>query len=181
MRLQLSARKESPTDLHYVHGLDGPVSGIMLFAKNELTKNTLRLSWSKAVRRYALLVQGEMPEKSGTIAQPLDARADSDRRKREPEVVPTTKFKVLKSFKTCTLVEAEPFFEQKYQLRKHFAGMLCPILGDRRHGAKTNPLGRLAVHLFHVSIQHPMTKEPLKITVPIPREFTTGGKSTGKT
>jgi 23S rRNA pseudouridine1911/1915/1917 synthase len=177
MRLQLSSRKENPTDLHYVHGLDGPASGIIVFAKNETTKNTLRLSWNKAVRRYALLVQGVIDPPQGTIAESLDARQKDSKKKRSSEILPTTRYKLLKSFETHSLVEAEPFFEQKMQLRKHFAHCQHPILGDRRHGAKLNPLGRLAVHLFHITLVHPATKEPVKITAPIPKEFTQGGKS----
>jgi 23S rRNA pseudouridine1911/1915/1917 synthase len=177
MRLQLTSRKENPTDLHYVHGLDGPVSGIVVFAKNETTKNTLRLTWRKAVRRYAVLVQGEMEQPQGIISEPLEGDKAKGKSRRMPEILPTTRYKVLKSFETHSLLEVEPLAELKMQMRKHLAHSLHPILGDRLHGAKTNPLGRLAVHLFHVSFAHPATKETIKITVPIPSEFTQGGKN----
>jgi 23S rRNA pseudouridine1911/1915/1917 synthase len=168
VRAYYQTRLHDPSELHYVHGHDRGVSGIMLFARNELTKSTLKKFWHQAKRRYVCLVEGEMPEDRGTLRPPVveDGKPISAR-----EQASFSNFKVLKRLPEYTVVEIEPFYEQKYQIRKQLASLGCPIAGDRRFGSRTNPLNRLALHLFHINFPHPVTKESLKITTPIPKEF----------
>lgn len=168
VRVQHNTRTDAERcDLFWVHGLDKDVSGLMIFAKNEETKENLRRQWDKNVRRYTVLTESTPRPESGIINTPIEGR----RPQREGEKPYFTKFKVLKAFRYGTLVEATAENEQKYQVRFHMASLQTPIVGDTIRGAKSNPLGRIAIHFGHLELQHPVTKEPLVLTAPIPREF----------
>ena len=52
-----------------VHRLDRETSGLMMYAKDEKTQNTLRDNWQDIVtdRRYVAIVSGEMEKDGGTV------------------------------------------------------------------------------------------------------------------
>ena len=47
----------------------------------------------------------------------------------------------------------------------------CPIVGDRKYGAKTDPAGRIALHACRLEFAHPRTGESLRFESPLPREL----------
>lgn len=173
-KAHFSTRAEDPCELHYIHGHDRAMSGIMLFAKNELTKKTMKMFWNAIVKRYVCLVEGAPAEDNGRVTTPLH-----ESKKAVPVhlMKPShTVYKKLKSFKEHTLLEVEPSFEQKYQIRRHLAELGCPVVGDKLNGAKGDPMRRLAIHLFHITFPHPVNKEKIKVTTPFPQEFTSYAK-----
>ena len=52
-----------------VHRLDRETSGLMMYAKDEKTQNTLRDNWHDIVtdRRYVSIVSGDMEKDYGTV------------------------------------------------------------------------------------------------------------------
>ena len=48
----------------------------------------------------------------------------------------------------------------------------CPVVGDKKYGARTDPLKRLALHVCALAFRHPTSGEPLRFTSPLPRELT---------
>lgn len=162
-------RKENPTELFWVQGLDKDISGIMVFAKNELTQTTLKMFWKQTNRRYVALVEGEMPADEGII----DAHLTDDKRIVKKMAAPCSEYKVLKKYKNHTLVQIEPLVkEEKHHVRKHLAHVKCPVVGDYYFGSHDFDMKRLALHLFHINVQHPVNKTRIKITTPIPKLFT---------
>lgn len=87
-------------------------------------------------------------------------------------------------------VECRPLTGRTHQLRVHLAAAGAPILNDPFYGhpeiqlrlsdlkrgykgrEDEKPLvGRLALHASELTIQHPVTREPLTICAPLPHEF----------
>lgn len=87
-------------------------------------------------------------------------------------------------------VECRPLTGRTHQLRVHLAAAGAPILNDAFYGvpdirlllsdlkrgykgrAQEKPLlDRLALHASELSLQHPLTRERLTITAPLPHEF----------
>ena len=87
-------------------------------------------------------------------------------------------------------VECRPLTGRTHQLRVHLAAAGAPILNDPFYGnpdiqlrlsdlkrgykgrADEKPLvDRLALHASELTIQHPLTREPLTIRAPLPHEF----------
>jgi len=66
-----------------------------------------------------------------------------------------------------------------HQLRKHFAHILHPIIGDRPHGCnKQNKLflerwqmGTMLLHARSLQFKHPVTEEAVELTANIHDEF----------
>ena len=62
--------------VYIVHRLDRDTSGLLMFAKDEKTQNTLRDNWHNIVtdRRYVAVVAGEMENNAGMVRSWLTAR-----------------------------------------------------------------------------------------------------------
>lgn len=61
---------------------------------------------------------------------------------------------------------------RKNQIRVHAADELgCPIAGDRKYGAETNPIGRLALHAGILAFTHPVTGKVMTFVSRTPKEF----------
>lgn len=60
---------------------------------------------------------------------------------------------------------------RKHQIRVHLKSLNKPIVGDRRYGAATDPLGRLCLHAIELGFAHPRTGETVRFRSPIPGTF----------
>jgi tRNA pseudouridine65 synthase len=66
-----------------------------------------------------------------------------------------------------------------HQLRKHFAHINHPIIGDRPHGCnKQNKLFKdtynmmtMLLHASEISFKHPVTNESITVNAPLQDEF----------
>jgi tRNA pseudouridine65 synthase len=78
-----------------------------------------------------------------------------------------------------SLVEIEPETGRRHQIRKHFAHLRHPVIGDPRHGdVKHNKyfreqfgITRLLLHARQLSIRHPVTGEALTLDAGLDTEF----------
>ena len=70
-----------------------------------------------------------------------------------------------------TQVEFELETGRKNQIRVHSQWIGHPIAGDRKYGAISNPIGRLALHAQTLSFMHPWTGKILKFTSKLPRAY----------
>ena len=70
-----------------------------------------------------------------------------------------------------TQVEFELETGRKNQIRVHSQWIGHPIAGDRKYDAKTNPIGRLALHAQTLAFIHPWTGKTLKFTSRLPKQF----------
>ncbi len=73
--------------------------------------------------------------------------------------------------KPYTMVEFELETGRKNQIRVHSEWICHPIAGDRKYGAQSNPIGRLALHAQTLSFIHPWTGKCLRFTSRLPKSF----------
>ena len=147
-----------------VHRLDRETSGLMMYAKDEKTQNTLRDNWHDIVtdRRYVSIVSGDMEKDYGTVESWLTDRklyvysspVDNGEGK-----FAVTHYKTIKRANGYSLVELDLETGRKNQIRVHMLDLGHPVVGDRRYGSECDPLGRLALHAFKLCFYHPVTKE----------------------
>ena len=73
--------------------------------------------------------------------------------------------------KPYTCVEFSLETGRKNQIRVHSQWIGHPIAGDRKYGASTDPLERLALHAQTLSFIHPRTGKTMNFSSPLPKSF----------
>lgn len=160
-----------------VHRLDRDTSGVMVYAKNEQTKNQLQENWQEIVkeRTYTTVVEGVVRQDKGTIKSWLTAK-DSMRVHSSSYdnggKYAVTHYKKIKNNRRFSLLEVELETGRKNQIRVHMSEIKHPVVGDKKYGAQSNPLRRLALHATTLAFIHPTSQELVRFTSPVPSAFT---------
>lgn len=163
--------------LFIVHRLDRDTSGLMMFAKNEEAKNTMQHNWNNMVlnRKYLAVVEGTPDQAEGVIKSYLAENAEHEVYSTpDPTLgqLAVTRYKTLASKNGYTMLEVELDTGRKNQIRVHMKEMGHPITGDRRYGAKSSPIHRLALHAQTLRFAHPVTRKEMNFETPVPAGFT---------
>lgn len=173
----LKERQRSPqARIFIVHRLDQGTSGLLVFAKNELVKQRLQEQWELAEKQYAAVVEGVPREKEGRITSRL-AESKAMRvysvRGDDPEgKEAATGYRVKRTSDDYALLDITLHTGRKNQIRVHMADLGHPIAGDKKYGAKTNPLGRMALHACKLSFNHPVIADKrMEFESRIPAKF----------
>ncbi len=82
-----------------------------------------------------------------------------------------THWKVQQAGHGRTLLQVRLETGRKHQIRVHLSEMGFPIVGDRRYGAKTDPIGRLCLHAFELGFTHASTGKSLRFRSTTPGGF----------
>ncbi len=159
-----------------VHRLDRETSGLMMYAKDEKTMNTLRDNWHDIVtdRRYVTIVSGDMERDAGSIESWLTDRklyVSSSPVDDGVGKYALTHYKTIKRANGYSLMELKLETGRKNQIRVHMSDLGHPVVGDERYGSECNPLGRLALHAFKLCFYHPITGELMEFETPYPAPF----------
>ena len=177
-------REQIGRKVYPVHRLDRKTGGVLLFALDpEMNSAMQQLFMEREVdKTYLAIVRGHSPD-SGTIDYPL-----TDEKGNVHQAV--THFKTLESFdipvpfgkhltSRYSLVEVKPETGRMHQIRKHFAHIFHPIIGDRPHGCnKQNKLflekwgmNAMLLHASVLMFVHPETGEKVQISAPVQHDF----------
>lgn len=160
-----------------VHRLDRHTSGLMMFAKTIDAKEAMQHNWNNMVldRTYVALLEGIVEEDEGVIKSYLKETSQHEVYS-SPEPLPdskmaVTRFKVLKRGRNYTVAEFSLDTGRKNQIRVHAKEIGHPIAGDRKYGAKTSPLNRLALHARTLRFAHPITRKDMNFESSVPPKF----------
>jgi len=173
----LKERAQSTKErIFIVHRLDQGTSGLLVFAKNEAAKQILQEQWDQVEKRYAAVVEGVPARKEGQItsllAETKALRVYSVRGKDGGGKEARTDYRLIKEGQGYALLDITLHTGRKNQIRVHMADMGHPIAGDKKYGATTNPLGRLALHACHISFAHPtIPGKQMEFDIPAPGKF----------
>ena len=70
-----------------------------------------------------------------------------------------------------TLLEVNLETGRHHQIRCQLAAIGCPIKGDLKYGAKrSNPDGGICLHARQIEFIHPVSKQDICITAPVPND-----------
>jgi len=177
--------------LGVTHRLDRPTSGVVLFARtskaltrlNEMFREKSQITNHKSqiVKTYWAIVQGapKLPEarlenwlvrneklnktfivsrqSSAVSHQPSDAK------------LAVLTYKTLVRGEHYTLLEVNLETGRHHQIRCQLSAIGCPVKGDLKYGAKrSNPDGGICLHARKIEFIHPVKKENICITAPVP-------------
>ena len=157
-----------------VHRLDKDTSGIVLFAKDEKTKNQLQENWNEYVslREYTAIVSGHPKEESGQIVQYLKETKTNlvyvSRHEDGKKAI--TNYSVLKSNEKYSMLKVTIETGRRNQIRVAFASKKMPIVCDKKYSDK-NKVSRMYLHANRLRLYYPVIKKEILFETPIPNEF----------
>jgi len=163
--------------IYTVHRLDRETSGVLVFAKSREVQLALQEKWHTDVKKriYVAVVEGKMEKERDTIVswlteneKSLKIHSSSFDNGGQQAV---THYRVIKSNDNYSLLEIELQTGRKNQIRVHMQSVNHPIVGDKKYGAKTAPIGRLALHARILEFYHPVTKKVVHFETTVPRNF----------
>jgi tRNA pseudouridine65 synthase len=167
-----------------VHRIDRKTGGVLLFALNKDVEVAMQAQFAenKVEKQYLAVLRGHTPD-LGQIDYPLrkengtvqDALTNYITLKRAELDLPFGAH----STSRYSLVEARPQTGRMHQLRKHFAHIYHPIIGDRPHGCnKQNKFFKerwgmttMFLHAQEIKFVHPVSGQEICITAPLQKEF----------
>ena len=160
------------------HRLDRPTSGVVLFAKtgkalarmNELFKS------SDIKKTYWAIVKNA-PQKAEDKLVHYLVRNEKQNKSYASDIEQTNAKKAILSYKTIaksdnyTLLEIDLETGRHHQIRCQLAKIGSAIKGDFKYGApRSNPDGGICLHARQVEFTHPVSKEKITITAPVPND-----------
>lgn len=166
----------APHKVYVIHRLDFETSGLMVFAKTETAYERLKeeLAERKMKREYVAVVEGTLTG-SGTwksyLREDAAYHVHSFETPKEGCELAITHYESLKHNAHFSLLACRLETGKKNQIRVHAASASHPVVGDAKYGAKTNKLGRIALHAEKLSFSHPETKKMCTFSSPIPSQF----------
>lgn len=153
---------------HLVHRLDRDTSGVLLVAKNNRSARILSHMFRERLldKEYIALVAGRL-HGHGRIELPIDGQ----------EAV--SEYEVLEKFEQATLVRVILHTGRTHQIRRHFAALGNPVVGDTIYGNRNvnhqfreaYGLRRQFLHCIRISFMHPSKPERITLKAPLPKDL----------
>lgn len=170
-----------------VHRLDRPTSGVLLFALSPEAAARLCLAFRSRIvdKSYLAVVRGVAAD-HGVVDSPITEEPGAEpqtalteyRRLAEAELsVPVGRYATAR----YSLVDVRPHTGRRHQIRRHFAHLRHPIVGDTAHGDGRHNrlfrerfgLWRLLLFATAVSFVHPWTARQVTVSAPLPPDVAT--------
>ncbi len=166
---------ESDLRPHVVHRLDQETSGLVLFAKDEATKQSLQRDWQEVEKIYLAVVDDtpEVAEQtiSSYLTESKSVQVYSHDHPLPGGKLATTHYRLLQSRGDLSLLEVRLGTGRKHQIRVHLSQLGHPVAGDRRYHSTSNPCRRLCLHAHRLKFAHPHDGQPVSLISPMPARF----------
>lgn len=163
--------------LGLVHRIDRPTSGLVIYAKTSkaLTRLTQMVKNREIKKTYwAVVLKNEIPKKQRLINY-LQKNEKTNKATVFPKATEGAKeailnYEIIKVLDNFQLLEVDLETGRHHQIRAQLSKIGAPIKGDLKYGAaRSNPDGGIHLHARKLEFVHPVTKENLKITAPVPQ------------
>lgn len=162
--------------LGVTHRLDRPVSGLVVFAKTSKALSRLNdmFRLSEVKKTYWAIVK-ERPQKlEGELTHWLVRNEKQNKSYAYDKEVKSSKkailsYKLIGHSQNYHLLEVDLQTGRHHQIRCQLAKMGCPIKGDLKYGSpRSNPDGSICLHARKIEFTHPVSKETIRLTAPLP-------------
>ena len=175
------AEKQEEPYIALIHRLDQPVEGILLAAKTkeaaaELSRQSAEHRMGKYYRVIVYnrherpLVQGEKGMLTDYLLKngKTNCSAVAEKGTKGAKKAQLT-YEVLWADETLADLSVKLETGRHHQIRCQLAKMGCPIKGDLKYGSpRSNPDGSICLHARTVQFVHPVSKEEIRLTAPVP-------------
>ncbi len=177
--LRVKYNKPGEAFLGVVHRIDRPVSGVVLFAKTSkaLVRLNEQLKNRGFKKEYLAIVENQPPKSKEHLKGYITRNSKINKsfvsntpkqNSKSAELI----YELIATSERYFLLKVELLTGRHHQIRTQLSSIGCPIKGDIKYGAKrTNNNGGISLHSNTLTFTHPVTKEPLTITAPAPKEW----------
>lgn len=162
--------------LGVVHRLDRPVSGLVVFARTSkaLARLNEMFRTKEVHKTYWAIVGNCPPTEEGELVHWLVRNEKQnksyayDKEKLEAKKA-VLDYKLIGRSERYFLLEVDLKTGRHHQIRCQLAKMGCPIKGDLKYGSpRSNPDGSICLHARRVRFVHPVSKQEIDVTAPVP-------------
>ena len=185
--IKVKYQKPGAVFLGVVHRLDRPVSGLVVFARTSkaLTRLNKMFAEGQVHKTYWAIVQRNVDSQRHTLLcrecgewrtleHWLVRNEQQNKSYAYDHEVPRSKkavlrYRVIGESERYSLVEVQLLTGRHHQIRCQLAAVGLPIKGDLKYGAKrSNPDGSISLLSHRVEFVHPVSKEKIVVTSPLP-------------
>ena len=179
-------QKPGEVFLGVTHRLDRPTTGVVLFARTSkaLTRlNAMFQSHEQIRKTYWAIVErtenGKVKTENGEAIRLEHYLWRNEKQNKSFIVKQGTKdakravlsYRAIAQSDRYTLLEVNLETGRHHQIRCQLSAIGSPIKGDLKYGAKrSNPDGGIALHARKIEFIHPVSKQPISITAPVPED-----------
>lgn len=164
--------------LGVVHRLDRPVSGLVVFARTSKALSRLNEMFRTGeVHKTYWAITKNMPAiEEGRLEHWLVRNEKQNKSYAYTKEKPGAKkavleYKMIGRTDNYSLLEVRLLTGRHHQIRCQLAAMGCPIKGDLKYGAqRSNPDGSISLLSHKVEFVHPVSKERIDVTSPVPAD-----------
>lgn len=164
--------------LGVTHRLDRPVSGVVLFAKTSkaLTRLNEMFKTQEIKKTYWAIVKDKPEQPEGRLEHYLTRNEKQNKstaydKERSDAKKAALSYRLIAHSDTYYLLEVQLETGRHHQIRCQLAKMGCPIKGDLKYGfPRSNPNGGISLHARSVEFIHPVSKEHILLTAPVPED-----------
>jgi len=168
-------RNQIKQRIYPIHRLDRATSGVLLFGKSKTIAGLLGSQFREhqVHKNYLAIVRGFVAEE-GTINYALKReahKADQEAITHFQKLAQTTYPAAISRYPTSrySLLQVVPETGRHHQIRKHFAHLRHPVIGDKKHGdckhnkyfRETLDIPRMLLHASGLSLEHPQSQQSL--------------------
>jgi 23S rRNA pseudouridine1911/1915/1917 synthase len=160
-----------------VHRLDRPTSGIVIFARTSKALERLnKMLRDKEIKKtYFAVVKGHLQKKRDTLTNFLKKNPKNNKSSAfQKEITGSKKailhYKVIKELDNYSLLEIDLETGRHHQIRCQLSTIGHAIKGDLKYGfSRSNKNGSIHLHARKIAFTHPVNKELIQITAPLPK------------
>ena len=164
--------------LGVVHRLDRPTTGIVLFAKTSKALPRLNKLFAEktAKKTYWAIVKQPPPKEKDTLIHWLKKNPKNNKSTAYIKETKNSKkailhYQVIKRLDRYYVLEIALETGRHHQIRSQLASIGCPIKGDLKYGFdRSNKDGSIHLHARELEFMHPVKKEPIHLTAPLPED-----------
>ena len=178
--IKVKYNKPGEVYLGVPHRIDRPVSGVVIFARTSKALTRLNKMFQEKGDLIKKTYWAIVNDRPALEADKLTHYILRDTEKNKSRAFNSAKgkakkaeleYKLINSSKNYFLLEINLLTGRHHQIRCQLQKIGCSIKGDLKYGAKrSNRDGGIGLHARNLSFIHPVSKDNISITAPVPED-----------
>ncbi len=180
VKAYIKKKYDKPGDVYLgiIHRIDRPTSGVVVYARTSkaLERMNELFRTHEVEKVYWAVVKNRPEMEEGVLKQSMRKNEKQNKSYICKDGGKGGKAAEL-SYRLCGMtdnywmLEVRPKTGRHHQIRVQLAALGSPIKGDLKYGAgRSNRDGGIHLHARSISFMHPVKKEKITMTAPVPRE-----------